>query len=656
LKVYELAKELRMTDNELMVILSQNSVNVKSVNTSLNKREVDGVYEYVKSAKEKKNAKSSGEEAEEAKIIELKDAELTVNKLAQILELELSEVMLALLKKGLLLNLNSEIDVACAQEIAKSFNIELFAPEENKSDETKLKRSLNKIEADEVDVDPKSLTERPPVIAVMGHVDHGKTLLLDAIRETNVVEKEAGGITQHIGAYQVEINGSKLTFLDTPGHAAFTTLRARGAQITDIAVLVVAADEGIKPQTIEAINHAKAAGVPILVAANKIDKPEANLDQVKQQLSQHDLLAEDWGGTTVIMPVSAKTKEGVEELLEMLKLMADMQELKANHGCLAKGVVIESRLSRKKGPIATVLIKSGTLKVGDHFAIETTVGKVRALLNHKGEKVTKVEPGAPVEILGISEVPQPGAILEVTANEKSSRRIAEKNQSNSKKTTVMQKQVTFERLSQQIEDGELRQINFIVKADVNGSLEAILAFMEQLTEKQVAINVVHAATGPVIENDVMLAQASSAIILGFNVPVNNEAQKVAEEECVDVRKYRVIYEMMDDINKVISGSFKPEYEEYELGQLEVRQIFSFSKVGSIAGCLVTSGKITRNITAKVYRDKNEICVGKVASLKRFKEDVKEAVSGYECGIVMDNFNDFKEKDIIICYGIREKNK
>ncbi|MCP4050073.1 MAG: translation initiation factor IF-2 [bacterium] len=579
---------------------------------------------------------------------------LSIKYLAELLEVSLSEVMHAVLRKGLLLNLNSEIDAQTARNIAETLNIDLKIDIEKSAGQSTIKDDLDKIEENEIDSDPDALEERPPVVTIMGHVDHGKTLLLDAIRKTNVVEKEAGGITQHIGAYQIKYHSKLITFLDTPGHAAFTTLRARGAQVTDIAILVVAADDGVKPQTIEAINHAKAAKVPIIVALNKADKPEANFDLCKQQLSNHGLVAEDWGGDIVMVPVSAKTKDGIEEILDMIQLTAEMQELKAHLNGPAKGVVIESRLSRKKGPIATILVKSGTLKVGNPFIAGSIAGKIRALLNDQGQKIEFASPSTPVEILGISEVPSPGNILEVIENEKECKIMSEQRKVSAKNEQLQNRHFTFETISKEIESGSSIILNFIIKADVNGSLEALQTFIEDCSSEKVAINIIHSATGPITENDAMLAKASNALIIGFNVPVNTDAQKMAEEESIEVKTYSIIYEIMDDINKVISGSFKPVYEEYETAKVEVRQIFAFSKVGKIAGSYVLSGNVERNITAKVFRDNKEMFSGKIDSLKRFQEDVKSVASGFECGIVINGFSDLKEGDSIICYGLREK--
>ncbi len=597
-----------------------------------------------------------GEQAPDAPITVILDKpHLTVSELATLFSKKLPEVMKAFLFKGLMVNLNSEVDAQTAVEIAKELNINLELDLGVAQLGPTIRDSLDRIQEQELDKNPTRLTLRPPVITILGHVDHGKTLLLDTIRKSNVISGEAGGITQHIGAYQVNVKGHKLTFLDTPGHAAFTALRARGAQVTDIAILVVAADEGLKPQTIEALSHAKAANVPIIVAINKIDKPEANLEMCKQQLSEHGLVPEEWGGTTVIVPLSAKTKQGLDELLDMIILVAEMQDLKAVADGPAQGVVIESRLSRKKGPIATILVKTGHLQVGDNFVIDTTMGKVRALLNDLGEKIEDATPGTPVELLGISEVPQPGSFLEVLKTEKECRELVEKRQlEQAQIASKSLKTVSLEALSQQIEDGEILKLNLIVKADVNGSLEAILHSIGQIHTKDVAINIIHAATGPINENDIMLARASSALVLGFHLTITPEAQKIAESEGIECKLYSIIYEIVDDVQKVVDGLFKPVFEEVEMGRAEVRELFKFSKVGVIAGCYVQSGKIVRNVQARVIRGKNEIYKGKITSLKRFAEDVREVASNFECGIVLDNFTQLEPGDLVIPFELKQK--
>ncbi|MFC1754081.1 translation initiation factor IF-2, partial [Thermoproteota archaeon] len=565
------------------------------------------------------------------------------------------EVMRAILSKGLLLNLNSEIDAQTAVEIAEVLNIKL-EPEKKAASST-IRDSMDKIEEEELDRDPDALVERPAVITIMGHVDHGKTLLLDAIRKSSLVLKEAGGITQHIGAYQVKVKEKKITFLDTPGHAAFTALRARGAQVTDIAVLVVAADDGVKQQTLEAIHHAKAANVPIIVAINKIDKPGVDIERTRQQLSDNGLVPEDWGGKTIMVPISAKSKQGLDDLLDMIMLVAEMMELRAIPKGRAKGVIIESRLSRRKGPVATVLVKTGTLHIGDHFVIGSSMGKVRAMLNDLGDRIKEAPPGMPVEVMGITEVPQPGSILKVLPSEKACREWIQKQQSVVSQSIQLQKRtVSLEAMSHQIEEGETGRLNIILKADVHGSLEAIVGSVSQIESKDITVNILHAATGAITENDIMLARASDGLVIGFNVMVNPEAKVIADSEAIEIRTYTVIYEIIDDIRKVVEGLFKPEFEEVETAKIEVRQLFKFSKVGVIAGCHVLSGKVIRNMQARIFREGKEIFKGKITSLKRFKEDIKEVAAGFECGIVMQGFDKFREGDQINCFEIREKKR
>lgn len=656
MKVQDLAKELNKSTKDLIKMLMDLDVRVKTGTSKLNDELVGQIRslfaEEARIASEKKDVVVI-----ETRVCKLNKPTIRIKELADLIAVSLSDVMRAVLNKGFLFNLNSEIDAETAKEIAAVLNVVLETEEEKKVTSTVIRDHLDKIEEEELCADPDALIGRPPVITIMGHVDHGKTLLLDTIRKTNVVEKEAGGITQHIGAYQVTVNDRILTFLDTPGHEAFTTLRARGAQVTDIAVLVVAADEGVKPQTVEAINHAKAAKVPIIVALNKMDKPGANIDMCKQQLSQYELLAEDWGGKVVMVPISAKSKQGIQELLEMIILVSDMLELKANPKCSAKGVVIESRLSRKKGPIATVLIKTGTLRVGDSFVINTGAGKVRALLNDSGEKIVAAPPGMPVEVMGIAEVPQPGSILEVMANDKTGKLLIEDRKlADDFEKHKSKRQLSMERLANQIDQGEIKQLNLIIKADVNGSLEAIVSSLNQLSKPNVTLQVAHAATGAINENDVMLACAANALIIGFNTAANPEALKLAQEEGIEIKTYSIIYEISQDVEMVLNGMFKPEKVMVEIGRAEVRQLFHFSKVGAIAGSFVTEGKLVRGAVARVYREKKEIFSGKLLSLKRFKDDVREVASGYECGIVIENMAEIKESDIVACLELQEKNK
>jgi translation initiation factor IF-2 len=646
LKVQDLARELGKHTKEFIKFLAEFDIRVKSGSTRLDDETIEQIREIFKGeTPHEKNAAPNK--------VTIPDTSISVSDFAALLKRPVTEVLKVTLGKGLLLNLNSEIDAATAQEIGLELDIDIQL-QEAKTDV--IREQLYKIEEDEIDQDTDNLVTRPPVITVMGHVDHGKTALLDAIRKSNVVAGEAGGITQHIGAYQVKVQGKPITFLDTPGHAAFTALRARGAQVTDIVILVVAADEGIKPQTVEAINHAKASGVPIIVAANKIDKPDANIDNVKKALTEHELVPEDWGGKTVVMGVSAKSRDGLDELLEMILLTAEMQDLQASEVGPAKAVIIESHLSRKKGALATVLVKTGTLKVGDHFVIDGAYGKVKALHNDKGEIVESVPPGTPAELLGVTDVPSPGSILEVQVTEKGAKSIASENALELKSLQNKHaKSVSLEQLSNQAKSGKNRALNLIIKGDVNGSLDAIAYAISQIKIEDVAVNIVHSATGPVSENDIMLGVASQALVVAFNVSVSNEAQRIADNEDITVRHYTIIYEIIEDIEKSLSGLFEPEFEEVEFGRAEVRQIFKFSKVGIICGSSVQSGTMRRNAIAKVFRGNDEIYYGKIDSLKRFKEDVKEVNSGFECGIVLEKFNDVEEGDIVINYEVREKN-
>jgi translation initiation factor IF-2 len=651
LKLTELAKNLGKSPNEIIRLLSDLGVRIKSPSQRLDNSLVTQIQDLYKG-----EANDADGTVAPPKIIKVDQERITIKELVALLQVDLGKIMKAVLERGMLLNLNSEIDITLAVELAAKLNIVLEVEGIKKAATQDLRLSLDKIEEAELDRAPHALTERPPVVTIMGHVDHGKTLLLDTIRKSNIISGEAGGITQHIGAYQVSTHGRKITFLDTPGHAAFTSLRARGSQITDVTILVVAADEGIKPQTVEAIHHAKAAGVPIIVALNKIDKPEADLERVKQQLVEHDLVPEEWGGKTIMVPISAKANLGITELLDMILLVADMAELKADSTCNAKGVVIESRLSRKKGPIATILIKTGTLRVGDFFVIGNTSGKVRALLNDLGEKIVDAGPGMPVEVLGIAEVPAPGSILEVMDSEKECKDEMEKRMLALDASQGAFKPITLEGVSEQVEKGEAQRLNLIIKADVNGSLEAIITSVQQIQATEISVSIIHAATGPINENDILLARASAAIIIGFGVSINAEAQKLAETEGVDIKIYSIIYQILDDLNRAVQGLLKPIFEEVELARIEVRQLFSFSKVGTIAGCYVLSGKVTRGSLVRVFRGKQTVYEGKIDSLKRFQEDVKEVATGFECGIVLDKFDGLQPADVIYSYAMQEKKR
>ena len=571
---------------------------------------------------------------------------ITVKDLAEVLGKKGADLVMALMKKGKMLNINATLDFETAAAIAEEYNVILEVEEEKDIMET--------VFAGEED-DESKLKERPPVVVVMGHVDHGKTSLLDAIRHSDVTKGEAGGITQHIGAYTVQIDGKPITFLDTPGHEAFTAMRMRGTQITDIAILVVAADDGVMPQTIEAINHAKAAGVEIIVAINKMDKPSANPDRVKQELVEYELVAEDWGGQTICVPVSAATKDGIDSLLEMIILVAEMKELKANPNKKARGAIIEAQLDKGRGPVATVLVQNGTLQVGDPIVAGCAYGKIRAMTDDKGRRVKKAGPSTPVEILGLSEVPSAGDSFYIAANDKQARQVAEsiiaKNRENLIKETPQK--VSLDDLFSQIQSGNVKELNIVVKADVQGSVEAVRQSLERLSNEEVRVRIIHGGVGAITESDVMLASASNAIIIGFNVRPEPAAKAFADEEKVDVRLYRVIYNAIEDITAAMKGLLDPIFEEKVLGHAEVRQLFKASGVGTIAGSYVKDGKFVRNCQVRIVRDGIVVYEGDLESLKRFKDDVKEVTAGYECGLVFKKFNDVKEGDWIEAFTMVE---
>ena len=568
---------------------------------------------------------------------------ITVQELASKMSRKASEVIVKLMKLGVMATINQELDAETATIIASEMGVTV---------EVKIERSRAVIEdiADEAE----TLIPRPPVVTVMGHVDHGKTSLLDAIRTTKVTASEAGGITQHIGAYQVEINGQKITFLDTPGHEAFTAMRARGAQVTDIAVLVVAADDGVMPQTIEAINHAKAAGVPIIVAINKIDKEDATPDKVKQELTEYGLVVEEWGGDTIAVPVSAKTKYNIEHLLEMILLVAEVKELTANPNRPAVGSVVEAELDKGKGPVATVLVAKGSLNVGDVIVAGCAFGRIRAMIDDKGRRVKKAGPSMPVEVQGLSEVPGAGDPFYVVADEKLARQIISARLVERKATEAKQVvKVSLEDLFERIKDGEVKELNIIIKADVQGSVEALQQSLQRLSTSEVRVNPIHGGVGAITETDVMLAAASNAIILGFNVRPASNIKATAEIQGVDLRLYRVIYDAIEDVKAAMTGLLDPDFKEVVLGKAKVRQVFKVPKAGFIAGSYVTEGKITRTSKIRIIRDGVVIHEGSIESLRRFKDDVKEVAEGYEFGIGVEKFNDIKEEDIIEAYVMEE---
>ncbi|WP_173472913.1 translation initiation factor IF-2 [Eubacterium ruminantium] len=571
---------------------------------------------------------------------------LTVKELADKLKQPVNAMIKKLFLEGKIVTVNTELSFESAAEIALEYNY--IADEEEKVD---IIEELLKDEEDPED----SLSPRPPVVCVMGHVDHGKTSLLDAIRKTQVTADEAGGITQHIGAYVVKANDQRITFLDTPGHEAFTAMRMRGAQSTDIAILVVAADDGVMPQTVEAINHAKAAGIEIIVAVNKIDKESANVERVKQELTEYGLIAEDWGGSTIFCPVSAHTREGLDNLLDMILLTADMLELKANKNRLARGLVIEARLDKGRGPVATLLVQKGTLKVGDHIAIGEVSGRVRAMLDHKQRRLKEATPSTPVEIIGLNGVPNSGDIFLATKGEKEAREITDAFKTRGKENLILdtKRGMSLDDLFNKMQEGTVKELDLIIKADVQGSVEAVKQSLLKLSNEEIVIKCIHSGVGAINESDVTLAAASNAIIIGFNIRPDAQAKSLADQEKVDVRLYRVIYNAIDDIESAMKGMLDPIFEEKIIGHVEVRQTYKASGIGTIAGSYVLDGLVQRGCSARITRDGEQIFDGKLASLKRFKDDVKEVKAGYECGLVFEDFNDIKVDDQIECYAMVE---
>lgn len=643
---------------------SENTEDKKENKSDINQEEED-LYElelvsddYTKNEKIKKKArtdkskkyiskedKKKQEEKEfDSGIITISDT-IKVGEFANKLRKPVAEIIKKLLLGGVVASINHDISFEVAEKIAEQYGL-LLDREIVKEKEEIL---INDFEDEEEDLKP-----RPPVVTVMGHVDHGKTSLLDAIRHAKVTDTEAGGITQHIGAYTVDINNNKIVFLDTPGHEAFTAMRSRGAQVTDIAILVVAADDGVMPQTIEAINHAKAANVPIIVAINKMDKGGANPDRVKQELTEYGLISEDWGGDTICVPVSAKAREGIDTLLEMILLVAEMQELKANPNRMSKGTIIEAELDKGRGPVATVLVQNGTLRVGDSIVAGAAYGKVRAMLDDKGRKIKAALPSIPVEVLGLSEVPNAGDPFYCVHDEKTARQIADirKNKERAEHYLNTAK-VSLEDLFNQIKEGTVKDLNIIIKADVQGSVEALKQSLEKLTNDEVRVKVIHGGVGAITETDVTLASASNAIVIGFNVRPDSMARQAAEKEKVEIKTYRVIYDAVDDINSAMKGMLDPEYKEVITAKLVVRATFKVSNVGTIAGSYVEEGKINRNNDVRIIRDGIVVFEGKIGTLKRFKDDVKEVSAGYECGITIEKFNDIKEGDIIEGYTMEE---
>ncbi len=689
-RVHEIAKQLDINSKTLIEKLLEFNVNVKNHMSSIDERDAKRIIDFFTDKNNKHNRDNKGindintqqietetnnlkeavnenkvtnetntntsnknkqpvQEAEQAEddicVVALPKS-VSVKVLSEKINIPTGEIIKKLMKIGILANLNQEIDFYTASKIAEDFDFIVEKEEEEDILEVAFAQDEDKEE---------DLKERPPVVVVMGHVDHGKTSLLDKIRDSSVTSTEAGGITQHIGAYTVSIDNKPITFLDTPGHEAFTAMRMRGAQVTDIAILVVAADDGVMPQTIEAINHAKAANVEIIVAVNKIDKPSANQDRVKQELVEYGLLTEDWGGETICVPVSAMTGEGIDHLLEMIILVAEMRELRANPNKKARGTIIESTLDKGRGPVATVLVQDGTLKIGDPIVVGTSYGKIRAMMDDKGRKVKMSPPSMPVEILGLNEVPMAGDAFYVAASEKQARQYAESVMAKSRLDMIKDtpNKVSLDDLFSQIKSGNVKDLNIVVKADVQGSVEAVKNSLERLSNEEVRIRTIHGGVGAITESDVMLASASNAIIIGFNVRPETSAKSVAEAEKVDVRLYRIIYNAIEDITAAMKGMLDPVFREKVTGHAEIRQIFKASGVGTIGGSYITDGKFTRNSQVRIIRDGKVIFDGTMAALKRFKDDVKEVNQGYECGLSFQKFNDIKEGDIVEAYFMEE---
>lgn len=598
------------------------------------------------SLKHKKNNVAANDSGENNGIIEISRT-ISVKDLAQKLNKSTADVIKNLMFLGLMVSINQEIDFEVAKKLCDKYEVECVKKEETSNDDKyELIGNLTETKSE-------NLSKRPPIITVMGHVDHGKTSLLDCIRKTNVSQKEAGGITQHIGAYKVQVGDEIITFIDTPGHEAFTQMRARGAKVTDIVILVVAADDGIMPQTVEAINHCKSANVPIIVAVNKIDKPEANIDKVKQELTEYEIIAEDWGGSTVFVNVSAKTGEGIDELLEMIILTADIQELTADKSSPAKGTVIESRLDKGRGPLATLLVQDGTLKIGDCVVVGNTYGKIRAMYDENDVPMKEAGPSIPVLVLGLNEVPDAGDRFESIKDEKVARQISNDRKQQIKDSQMNNSKISLETVYSQIKDGTIKELSIIVKSDVQGSSEALKQSLEKLSSENIKVKVIHSAVGAINESDIIFASTSNAIIIGFNVRPDNNALLLADKEKVDIRTYRLIYEALDDIKSAMIGLLDPDIKEVYLGRVEIRQLYKISNVGTVAGCYVLDGKLTRNCNVRILRQGVVIFESKLSSLKRFKDDVKEVNKGYECGLSIENFNDLKEEDIIEGFEMKE---
>ena len=639
MRVYELAEELKIPAKELIGFLNKEGIKVKNHMSTLDKDTIELIKEVI-DAEKKKKAK---EKKKQLKVIEINKLP-NLKELSSHLKISLSEIIQKIIQFGTISSVDKEIPVNILKNIAKEYGYKIEL-----SNKLKSKSSLHKKDK------TIKLIEKPPVVTVIGHVDHGKTTLLDAIRKTDVTKGEVGGITQRIGAYQIKIDNKKIVFIDTPGHEAFTTMRARGVKATDVAVLVVAADDGVMPQTVEAINHAKAANVPIIVAINKIDKANANVEKVKKGLAKYDLVSEEWGGETLMVEASALQNKGIEKLLETILLQAEMLDLKANPDLPAKGLIIETKLDKKRGIIASVLIQDGSLKIGDYFIAGISYGKIRSLVDDKGKSIKKAGPSTPVEIIGFCKMPQAGDYFQIVPDDKLAKIIISEREDEGRSKIVKESSVSLDNLFLEMKEGKVDRLSVILKTDTQGSLDALQEAIKKIKigDEEVKTDIIHAGVGNITETDVMLATASKAIIIGFNIRPDTNVQKIAKSEKVEIRLYKIIYDLIDEIKSALKGYLKPKIEEYICGQAEVREIFKIPKIGTIAGSYVLNGKISKNDNIRVIRDGKLIYEGKVSSLKRFKEDVKEVNSGFECGIGVEKFNDIKLKDILEFYTFRE---
>jgi translation initiation factor IF-2 len=645
IRILDLARELHVRNADVQRALSDLGVTVRNPNAPLDPKVVAKVRDRLRPNGGPSQARQPQQPAQR-RTVELYDG-ILIRDLAERLSTSPVEVQRNLLRQGIMANLNQPLTLDVATKLAASMGFEVKAPSEDEASAATPVRTPTT---------SKGTAPRPPVVTIMGHVDHGKTTLLDAIRHSRITDQEYGGITQHIGAYQVDVDGRKITFLDTPGHEAFTAMRARGAKITDIAILVVAADDGIMPQTIEAIDHAKAAGVPILVAINKIDKPDANPERTRQQLTEHDLVPEEWGGKTVCVDVSAKTRQGLDDLLTAILVMAEELNLRADPYSKATGVVVEAQMDRGRGPVATVLVQNGTLKAGDVVVAGTCYGRIKAMVDDRGRRVPKAGPATPVEISGLNDVPQAGDKFEVCRDERTARQLAAARQSRQRDDDLRARQrVSLHELYSQLKDGTMKDLNIVLKGDVQGSVEAVRQSLIPLSNEEVRVNVVHSGVGPVSESDVLLASASNAIVIGFNVRVEPDAKRAAEQDGVDIRVYKVIYELINDIKAAMTGMLAPVFEEVKLGTMEVRATFRTPR-GVVAGCYITEGRVVRGADVRVIRAKQVIFTGKISSLRHVKEDVRELAAGFECGVMIDGFNGFMEGDILQVFTIEEKSR